>query len=111
MYIPQHKRFIKNEEEEELYMLIKTYIHVLNLKKEDFVDAEGSKRESFKVNYSQSDGEVVGSLTVRKEIFDKLSKGGDFEIGGEYRQTRNGNYISWQTCSPKLPLPSVKTAL
>ena len=39
MYIPQHKRFMKNEEEE-IYMLIKTYIHVLNLKKEDFVDAE-----------------------------------------------------------------------
>ena len=57
---------MKNEEEE-IYMLIKTYIHVLNLKKEDFVDVEGSKRESFKVNYSQSDGEVVGSLTVRKE--------------------------------------------
>lgn len=107
--IPKHYQKLTDINEEEPYMLIKTMIHVLNVKKESYTDRDGNVRDSFRVTYSQNNDEIVGTLVVREDIYKQLERNKDYELTGEYRSTKSGNYISWSSAKV---IPSIsKTVL
>lgn len=83
-------------------MLVKTAFKVLNAKSNKYTGRDGVERESFKVTFSQDDDNVVGETNVNEEVFNSVEKGKEYELTGEYRQTKNGNYISWITVKPLL---------
>lgn len=96
-------------EEGENYMFVRSYIKVLNTKTESYMDKDGNLREAYKVTFSQNNDEVVGVFTAKRELYETLEKGREYEITGEFRQTRTGNYISWSYA--KLGSPTIKPAI
>ena len=96
-------------EEGETHMLVRSCIKVLNIKTESYPDKDGNQRVAYKVTFSQNNDEIVGVFTARKELYDTLEKGKEYEITGEYRQTRSGNYISWSYA--RLGSPTTKPAI
>ena len=96
-------------EEGDMYMIVRSYMKVLNVKVESYTDRDGNLRDAFKVTFSQNNDEIVGVFTARKELYDTLEKGKEYEITGEYRQTRSGNYISWSYA--RLGSPTTKPAI
>ena len=88
-------------------MLIRTYVKVLSTKKESYTDKDGNPREAYKITFSQNNDEIVGGFNAGKDLFDSLERGKEYELTGEYKQTRTGgNYISWSYA--KLGSPSTK---
>lgn len=83
-------------------MLMKTVVKILNVKHHRYTGRDGVERESFKVTVSQDDDNVIGEATVSQEVFNTVEKGKEYELTGEYRQTKNGNFISWTTAKPLL---------
>lgn len=81
-------------------MRVTTIIKTLNKKNGKYTARDGSERESFKVTYSQEDDNIVGEMTVRKDAFDMIEKGKEFELLGEYVITKTGNYITWVSAKP-----------
>lgn len=73
------------------------------------MDKDGNLREAYKVTFSQNNDEVVGVFTAKRELYETLEKGREYEITGEFRQTRTGNYISWSYA--KLGSPTIKPAI
>lgn len=83
-------------------MIVKTFVKILNVKRNKYIGKDGVERESFKITFSQEDDNIVGEANVSQEVFNAVEKGKEYELTGEYRQTRNGNYISWTATKPLL---------
>lgn len=83
-------------------MIVKTFVKILNVKRNKYIGKDGVERESFKITFSQEDDNIVGEANVSQEVFNAVEKGKEYELTGEYRQTRNGNYISWTAAKPLL---------
>lgn len=83
-------------------MILKTVIKLLNVKRTKYTGRDGVERESFKITFSQDDDNIVGEANVNEGIFNAVEKGKEYELVGEYRQTKNGNYISWTAAKPLL---------
>lgn len=107
--IPKHKKILKCKYEEDIFMLVRTFIHVLSLQKQTYTDREGNLRDSFHVTYSQDNHNKVGIITVREDLYNSVERGKDYELFGEYRTTKSGTYIVWT--SAKLASSVAKTTL
>lgn len=83
-------------------MILKTFMKILSAKSSKYTGRDGVERESFKVTFSQDDDNIVGEANVSQEVFNTVEKGKEYELTGEYRQTKNGNFISWTTAKPLL---------
>ncbi|MEQ2424480.1 hypothetical protein [Enterocloster hominis (ex Hitch et al. 2024)] len=83
-------------------MIVKTLMKTLSAKSTKYTGRDGVERESFKVTFSQDDDNIVGEANVSQEVFNTVEKGKEYELTGEYRQTKNGNFISWTTAKPLL---------
>lgn len=86
----------------EIIMILKTYVKILNVKCNKYTGRDGIERESFKIAISQDDDNIIGEANVSQEVFNTVEKGKEYELTGEYRQTKNGNYISWTAAKPLL---------
>ncbi|WP_288361535.1 hypothetical protein [uncultured Bacteroides sp.] len=93
---------IPNNRKGEITMIVKTLVKILNVKSNKYTGRDGVERESFKVTFSQDDDNIVGEANVSQEVFNAVEKGKEYELTGEYRQTKNGNFISWTTAKPFL---------
>lgn len=93
---------IPNKRKGEITMIVKTLAKILNVKSNKYTGRDGVERESFKVTFSQDDDNIVGEANVSQEVFNTVEKGKEYELTGEYRQTKNGNFISWTTAKPLL---------
>jgi vesicle coat complex subunit len=87
-------------ESEIKYMLLETSIKVLSKKINNFKAQDGTERESYRITFSQENDEIVGDINVKKEIYDFVEKARMYDLTGEYRTTRNGNFISWISVKP-----------
>lgn len=83
-------------------MILKTFMKILSAKSSKYTGRDGVERESFKVTFSQDDDNIVGEANVSQEVFNTVEKGKEYELTGDYRQTKNGNFISWTTAKPLL---------
>lgn len=90
-------------------MYINTIFKCLSKKVTKYTSKEGVEKESYKITYSQNNDDVVGETNVPFFIYETMTKGNEFTMTGEYRTTRNGNYIAWQ--SAKLADASHKALL
>lgn len=81
-------------------MILKTFVKTLNAKSSKYIGRDGVERQSFKITFSQDDDNVIGEATVNQEVFNMVEKGKDYELTGEYRQTKNGNFIMWTAAKP-----------
>lgn len=90
-------------------MILKTSAKILNTKRNRFTGKDGIEHESFKLTFSQDDDNIIGEANVSQEVFNTVEKGKEYELTGEYRQTRNGNYISWTAAKPLLNNSKVMT--
>ena len=93
--IPKHYRKLKDKYEEDHFMLIRTFVHILSVQKQSYTDREGNTRDSFRITFSQDSDNIVGTIVVREDVYNSVERGKDYELTGEYRTTRTGNYISW----------------
>lgn len=93
---------IPNKRKGEITMIVKTLMKTLSAKSTKYTGRDGVERESFKVTFSQDDDNIVGEANVSQEVFNTVEKGKEYELTGEYRQTKNGNFISWTTAKPLL---------
>ena len=84
----------------DLLMILKTFVKTLNAKSSKYIGRDGVERQSFKITFSQDDDNVIGEATVNQEVFNMVEKGKDYELTGEYRQTKNGNFIMWTAAKP-----------
>ena len=84
-------------------MLIKTTLKILSKKNSSFTAKDGSERQSYKATYSQNQDEIVGDINVRRDVFDILEKGKEYDLVGQFITTKNGNYIAWQSAKPVSP--------
>lgn len=87
--LPDH-----SNDKEKTQMIVKSELRILNKKEGQYTAKDGSPRVSHKITYSQNDDDIVGEMSMRKEVFDSISKGGLFEVTFEYLTTKNGNYLS-----------------
>ena len=78
-------------------MNISANIKCLNKKVNDYTNKEGIQKEVRKILCSQDNDEVLTEIYVSQSVYDTIEKGKDYELIGEYRSTRNGNYIIWQS--------------
>lgn len=81
-------------------MIIKTEANILSKKTSSYTGKDGTTRNTYHLNYSQQNDEIVGTLSVREDIFNMCEKGKHYELVGEYRTSSNGNFISWQAVKP-----------
>ena len=86
----------------EITMIVKTVVKILNVKSNKYTGRDGIERESFKITFSQDNDNIVGEANVSQEVFNTVSKGSEQELTGEYRQTKNENFISWIAAKPLL---------
>lgn len=107
--IPKHRKILKSKYEEDFFMLIRTFIHVLSVQKQNYTDREGNIRDSFRVTFSQDNDNIVGTIVVREDLYNSVERGKDYELFGEYRTTKSGSYIVWT--SAKLASSVAKTTL
>lgn len=107
--IPKHRKILQSKYEEDIYMLIKSLIHVLSVQKQNYTDREGNIRDSFRVTFSQDNDNIVGTIVVREDLYNSVERGKDYELFGEYRTTKSGSYIVWT--SAKLASSVAKTTL
>ena len=74
-------------------MQLRATVTIIGKKFSIWKDKDGVEHKSFIANISQNNGEIVDSIRLNQEEFDKIEQNKIYTILCEYATSKNGNYL------------------
>ncbi|MBQ9699176.1 MAG: hypothetical protein IJV71_00995 [Lachnospiraceae bacterium] len=74
-------------------MIIQIKITVVGKVTDTWKGDDGTERPSYKVNYIQDNGIIIGQLKVSEEIYNSIEAGKEYSLSGTYNIGKNGGYV------------------
>ena len=68
-------------------------IKVLGKSKSPWTTKDGEERFSYKINYLQNNGEIIGTISVPENIFNQIENEKEYVLSGIFSTGKNGGYI------------------
>ena len=74
-------------------MQLKATVFIIGKRISIYKDKEGVEHKSFIANVSQNNGEIVDTIRLNQNLYDKIESNRMFTILCEYATSKNGNYL------------------